>query len=153
MAEVGVVDEEVELVQEVTNVDAAEWVHLREGEYAGKRHIGDRAIWRVPTDVDHFLVLFGILDGHWHVVVRRDDFEEVVAIAAFEEFRIFVEEHEKEAVGCSRGKVPTFHGLIEKGDQILDFEYMLGVVNRWQGLGNKRDCRLTQRVPELIHLF
>ena len=42
------VAEEVELVEEVADVDAAERVHLREGEDCGKGHLVDWAIWSVP---------------------------------------------------------------------------------------------------------
>ena len=62
-------DKEVELIEEVADVDATEWVHLGEGEDAGEDHVGDGAVWGVPADVDDLLVFFGILDGHGHVVV------------------------------------------------------------------------------------
>jgi hypothetical protein len=62
-------DKEVELIEEVANVDAAERVHLGEGEDAGEDHVGDRAVWGVPADVDDLFVFFRVLDGHGHVVV------------------------------------------------------------------------------------
>jgi len=62
-------DEEVELVEKVADVDATERVHLGEREDTGEDHVRDRAVRRVPADVDHLFVLFGVLDRHGHVVV------------------------------------------------------------------------------------
>ena len=86
-----VVEEEVELVEEVADVDAAEGVHLGKGEDAGEGHFVDAAVGRVPGYVDDFFVLLGVLDWHGHVVVCGDDLEEVVAKAAFEQLGVLVE--------------------------------------------------------------
>ena len=83
-------NEEVELVEEVADVDAAEWVHLGEGKHAGEDHFGDGPVWSVPADVDDLFVLLRVLNRHGHVVVCGDDLEEVVTEAAFEELCVFV---------------------------------------------------------------
>ena len=61
--------EEVELVEEVADVDAAEGVHLGEGEDAGEDHLRDGAVRCVPADIDNLFILFGVLDRHGHVIV------------------------------------------------------------------------------------
>lgn len=37
-------------------------------------------IWRVPTDVDNLIILVGVVDGHGHVVVRRNDLRVKVSL-------------------------------------------------------------------------
>src|SRR5207248_8299749 len=99
--------EEVELVDEVANIDAAEWVHLGEREDAGKDYVGDGAVGGVPANVDDFLVFFGVLDRHGHVIICRDDLEEVIAEAAFKQFSVPVEQNEEKAIGSDGGEVPA----------------------------------------------
>ena len=113
VAEVRVVDEEVELVEKVANVDAAQWVHLREGEDARESHLGDRPVWRVPADIDNLLVFLSILDRHRHVVVCGHNFEKIIAEATFQEVGILVEEDKKKSVGGDGWEIPTVHGLVE----------------------------------------
>lgn len=37
-------------------------------------------IWRIPTDVDDLVVLVGVVDGHGHVVVCRNDLRTQVSL-------------------------------------------------------------------------
>ena len=102
-----VVGEEVDLVEEVADVDAAQRVHLREGEYARESEFRDGFVRCVPADRNDLIVFLGAGDGHRHVVICGDDFHEVVAEALLEELRVLREEGEEEVA----------HG----GDRVADF--------------------------------
>lgn len=82
-----VIREEVELVEEVANIDAAERIHLREWQYARKssqslgQRIHDASKWahsrqllralllREPAHVDNLLIFLKGIDSHRHVVI------------------------------------------------------------------------------------
>lgn len=79
-----IIGEEVYLIQEIADVDTAQWVHLREGEHTRKsdmvlvykfRWISEHSRWQlillgaVPTDIDDFFVFVWIVDWHWHVII------------------------------------------------------------------------------------
>ena len=90
-----IIREEIELVEKIPDVDAAQWVHLREWQDAGKpgrwgcqknevgrededghsRKVFDVLVLREPADVNNFLVLFPRVDGHGHVVIGGNDLE------------------------------------------------------------------------------
>lgn len=136
--------EEVELVQEIADVDAAERVHLREWEDGGESHFVDGPVGRVPGYVDHLFEFLGVLDRHGHVIVCAHDLDKVLAEALLEKFGVFVEEDQDE-VGHSRGvEVEGVHCLDEERDEVLDFEEVFGVVDGREGLGHDRDALLTE---------
>jgi hypothetical protein len=80
-----VVRKKVELVQEVADVDATEWVHLGKWQDTGEAYtiskilldvkmsilheLPSRLVWSKPTDIDNFIVLVQITDRHWHIIV------------------------------------------------------------------------------------
>ena len=65
-----IVREEIELVEEVADVDAAQWIHLRERENTGKSQVITSLVGSVPTNVHHLVIFVDVIDRHWHVVIR-----------------------------------------------------------------------------------
>jgi hypothetical protein len=89
-----VIREEIELVEEVSNVDATQRIHLREGENTREttwlsaitssffvddylRKLFSFLVWCKPTDIDDLVILVKIADWHRHVIVRRNNLIEV----------------------------------------------------------------------------
>lgn len=83
-----IIGKEVKLVRKVSNVNAAQWIHLRERKDTGesvqvrKSHGFDAVYERVlvawfvrgePADVDNFVEFLDIVDRHRHVVVCQDN--------------------------------------------------------------------------------
>ena len=86
-----VVGEEVELIEKVSDVDAAEGIHLRErkdereachdihqlsierSQVVDVLDLFSFLVWHIPAHVDHLIVLFQVVDRHRHVVVSRHD--------------------------------------------------------------------------------
>lgn len=86
------------MIEEVADVDTTQWVHLREGEDTRESKFVAGLFRRVPAHGDDLIVLLMAVDGHGHVVVCLDNFEEVVAEALFQELRILGEECEEEII-------------------------------------------------------
>lgn len=96
-----IIEKEIELVQEIANVNAAERVHLRERQNTGEpimiisvqcssqkerdivsaRKLLYRPIWREPANVDHFLVVTEGVDGHRHIVISRNNLSKTFLVS------------------------------------------------------------------------
>jgi hypothetical protein len=79
----------VELVEEISNIDATEWIHLRKGKHAREanvrlameaagnvhdiRKMFPILLGLIPADVDHFIIFIKVIDRHWHIIIRRDN--------------------------------------------------------------------------------
>lgn len=67
-----IICKEVELVEEVSDINTAERIHLRKWQDRGKDKFFSR-LRRKPADICNFIVLIKITDWHWHVVIRGDN--------------------------------------------------------------------------------
>jgi hypothetical protein len=95
-----IVREEVELIEEVSNIDAAKWIHLREWQNSGEVDLTWIFGRFIPADVEYLLIVLKTVNSHWHVIVCRDDLLEVITEALLEPLCIFGEQLQEEVVKC-----------------------------------------------------
>lgn len=89
-----IIGEEVKLIKKVPDVDAAQWIHLRERQDTRKGKLVDRLVLVEPADINNLLVLLHRVDGHRHVVVRLNYLLEVIAESALQQLCILVKKRE-----------------------------------------------------------
>lgn len=85
-----VISEEVKLVEEIANIDAAQWIHPGEGQDAGEAGLSvshlfsnarvetiplflTRLLRAVPANIEYLIIFLQGLYWHWHVVIRGYD--------------------------------------------------------------------------------
>jgi len=91
----------VYLAQEVANVDAAHWVHLRERHDAREGDLASVFVRHIPANLNDFVIFLQIIDGHWHVVVACTDLREVFCIAFFQHKYVLLVDFHQECCKCA----------------------------------------------------
>jgi hypothetical protein len=104
-----VIREEINLVEEIPNVDAAQWIHLTEWQYTGECELFGGLVGRVPGHGHNLVIFFETVDGHRHVVVCVHNLEEVFAETGFEKFGVLGEKGQEEIMHCCDGVAPFLY--------------------------------------------